>query len=197
MKLLTKNTLVLLSVTILVFILGSGLFYFQLKEIMDEEAVEALEIKKKEVLNYITKQNQLPKSISSEIELEFNKSATITSEKTIDTFIFNKISDENLPYKQLDFPVTIGKENYNCIIRKSLFESDDLIETILNSFLIIIVSIIILFISFNYLFAKVTWKPFFKTLEQINNYELDKKKSIQTENSSTKSSNNLMMLFQR
>lgn len=186
MKLLTKNTLVLLSVTILVFILGSGLFYFQLKEIMDEEAVESLELKKEEIINYASKQNQLPQTLGSEIELEFKKSVGVGEEKLIDTLLFNKLSDENLPYKQLSFPITIGNDKYDCIVRKSLFESDDLIETILNSFLIIIVSIIILFIGLNYLFAKVTWKPFFKTLEQINNYELDKNKKIQTENSSTK-----------
>jgi len=186
MRLLTKNTIVLLSVTILVFILGSGLFYFQLKEIMDEEAIEFLEVKKEEVTNYISNLKQLPPSFGSEIELEFKKSTNTVEEKIIDTLIFNKLSDENLPYKQLCFPVNIGEENYTCYIRKSLFESDDLIETILNSFLIIIVSIIILFIGFNYLFAKVTWKPFFKTLKQIENYQVDKNANIQLENSSTK-----------
>lgn len=186
MRLLTKNTIALLFVTIIVFVLGSLLFYFQLKKIMDEEAVEALDIKKEEVLSFVTKQNKLPDALGSDIDFQFTKTIEESEEQIKDTVLFNSLSGENLPYKQLKFSLTVNNELFDCIIRKSLFESDDLIETILISFLIIIIVVIILFIGFNYLFAKITWKPFFKTLKQINDFQVNKNTAIIPENSTTK-----------
>lgn len=186
MRLLTKNTIALLFVTIIVFILGSLLFYFQLKKIMDEEAIEALDIKKEEVLSFVTKQNKLPDALGSDIDFQFTKTIEESEEQIKDTVLFNSLSGENLPYKQLKFSLIVNNELFDCIIRKSLFESDDLIETILISFLIIIIVVIILFIGFNYLFAKITWKPFFTTLGKINEFAIDKNNTIPLVKSSTK-----------
>jgi len=55
MKLLTKNTIVLLIVTLFVFIIGGFVFYYQLQNIMNEEAIEALYAKKEKVENVCPK----------------------------------------------------------------------------------------------------------------------------------------------
>lgn len=186
MRLLTKNTLVLLAVTLIIFVTGGFIFYSQLKKIMNEEAVEALYIKKSEIENYITKNKKLPESISLEELLSFVESKNPSKESLNDRMIYIEEEQEDMPYKQLSFNVVFEDKNYTCTVSKSLLEADDLIETILQSFSIIIGLLIIVFVSINYLFSKQIWKPFFKTLKQINDYEIENHQVLSFESNGAK-----------
>lgn len=186
MRLLTKNTLVLLAVTLIIFVAGGFVFYSQLKKIMNEEAVEALYIKKSEIENYITKNKKLPESISLEELLIFAESKNLSKESLNDRMIYIEEEQEDMPYKQLSFNVVFEDKNYTCTVSKSLLEADDLIETILQSFSIIIGLLIIVFVSINYLFSKQIWKPFFKTLKQINDYEIENHQVLNFESNGAK-----------
>ncbi|MES2836235.1 MAG: HAMP domain-containing sensor histidine kinase [Bacteroidota bacterium] len=189
MRLLTKNTLVLLFVTLIVFSAGGFIFYSQLKAIINEEAEEALFIKKNEIKTYVLKNKKLPESILLEEVLRFSETIMSVTESLADTIIY--IENENLPFKQLSFNVELNKKNYQCTISKSLFEADDLVETIFQSFSIIIGLLIIVFITINFLFSKTIWKPFFKTLHQINEYDLEKHQVLNIEPIATKEFNQL------
>ena len=186
MRLLTKNTLVLLAVTLIIFVAGGFVFYSQLKKIMNEEAVEALYIKKSEIENYITKNKKLPESISLEELLIFVESKNPSKESLNDRMIYIEEEQEDMPYKQLSFNVAFEDKNYKCTVSKSLLEADDLIETIFQSFSIIIGLLIIVFVSINYLFSKQIWKPFFKTLKQINDYEIENHQVLNFESNGAK-----------
>ena len=186
MRLLTKNTLVLLLVTLIIFVAGGFVFYSQLKNIMNEEALEALYIKKSEIENYITKNKKLPESISLEELLSFAESKNPSKESLNDRMIYIEEEQEDMPYKQLSFNVVFEDKNYKCTVSKSLLEADDLIETILQSFSIIIGLLIIVFVSINYLFSKQIWKPFFKTLKQINDYEIENHQVLNFESNGAK-----------
>ena len=185
MRLLTKNTLVLLTVTLIVFLAGGFIFYSQLRNIMNEEATEALFIKKNEVEKYISKNTRLPESISLE-ELSFTESITPIKESLNDEMIYIEEEKEKMPYKKLSFNVIFEGKNYKCTISKSLLETDDLIETIFQSFAIIIGLLIVVFTIINFLFSKTIWNPFFTTLEQINNYEIEKHSVLTIESNGAK-----------
>ena len=114
MRLLTKNTLVLLAVTLIIFVAGGFVFYSQLKKIMNEEAVEALYIKKNEIENYITKNKKLPESISLEELLIFAESKNPSKESLNDRMIYIKEEQEDMPYKQLSFNVVFEDKHYTC-----------------------------------------------------------------------------------
>lgn len=186
MKLLTKNTILLLVLTSLVFFVGGFIFYFQLRVIMDEEASESLHYKKSEIEKSIFENNTLPKSIFTENQLTFTRSEKKVKEEIKSVFIYMKDEDEQLPFLQLTFNVNYKNENYVCSISKSLMESDDLVETIFTSLALIIISLILIVIVINYVFSKKIWKPFFKTLDIIKNYEVEKHQIIQLEKFKTK-----------
>lgn len=186
MRLLTKNALVLLVVTLIVFTAGGFIFYSQLKKIMNEEAEEALYIKKDEVVNYIAKNNKLPESISSIELLSFSESIKPINEDFSERMIYSEDEQEYLPYKLLCFNLELEGKKYNCTISKSLIEADDLIETIFQSFMVIIVLLIVVFIVINFMFSMQIWKPFFETIKQINNYEVEKHQVLTFKFSGTK-----------
>ncbi len=186
MRLLTKNTRVLLVVTLIVFSAGGFIFYSHLRSIMNEESIEALYIKKAEVEKYIAKNRKLPESISLEELLSFSESSTQLAESLTDRMIYIEEEKEEMPYKQISFNIMFEGKNYKCTISKSLFESDDLIETIFQTFSIIMGLLIVVFVTINFLFSKTIWKPFFKTLKQINDYEIDKHQVLNIESNGTK-----------
>jgi len=186
MKLLTKNTLILLFVALVVFSVGGFIFYTQLKNIMNEEAIEALYAKKHEVEQYVSENHKLPESVSFEELLNFTESQAPIKECLSDQLIYIQTEEEELPYKQLRFNLQFEGKNYICTISSSLLEADDLIETIFKSFAIIIILLIVVFITINFLFSKVIWKSFFKTLKQINDYEIEKHQVLAIDKNSTK-----------
>ncbi|WKD86653.1 Sensor histidine kinase ResE [Polaribacter huanghezhanensis] len=95
---------------------------------------------------------------------------------------FSKLELENEPYRELNSVVYINKKPFIFSTKISLFESGDLLTSILLLFLVLFV---ILLIGLIFLTRKISinlWKPFYKTLEEIEAFELDhpKKYSLDT-----------------
>lgn len=173
MRLLTKNTIILLIVTLVIFTCGGFIFYNQLVNIMKEEAMEALQTKKEIIEEYIEEKKELPPAFSADGTIEFVKAEKEIVDQYNEVIIYNKIEKELLPYLQLKCSISLNDEIYTCSINKSMLESDDLIETIYNSLLIILVILVVLFVSINFIFSRLMWKPFFKILNRVKDFELD------------------------
>jgi signal transduction histidine kinase len=179
MKLLTKNTIVVLAITLTVFLAGGFVFYFQLRAILDEEAGEALLVEKHRLLEYIRNKEALPEALSS--EFTFRRSPTPVVDSFSDTIIRQLNEDEEMedvPFRQLHFNVSLNGENYQGTARKSLIESDDLAESITASLLLISGVLLVLLIVVSVMFSRKMWKPFFETLVQIKSYNPVKQEVI-------------------
>ncbi len=186
MRLITKNTLSYLIITLIVFSAGGFIFYFQLKKIMSEEATEILFQKKALLISHVQKTNNIAETISVDELISFKESAFPIKESITDTLLYIATDHETLPYRQLKFNIELAGKNYETTISKPLFESEDLVETITASFVIIAVSLILILLCFNFIFLKSTWKPFFSSLNILNNYEIEKHQEISFERSGTK-----------
>jgi signal transduction histidine kinase len=184
MRLLTKNIILLLVVTLLVFSGGIFLFYHQLKEIMEEETVEELYAQKEKIENYVQLQNEFPSLVLG----KFNYAETTVKQenKLEDVLVYVDEEDEKQLFKQLNFQLSLNGKLYSCSISKSLFESDDLIETILYSFAITLGLLVFLFVVFNYIFSGIIWRPFFKTIKYITDYDVEKRQPLSLPDTGTK-----------
>lgn len=178
MRLLTKNALLLFVTTLLVFLAGGFLFYFQLQSIMKEEAIENLYNKKQSIEEYILQHHSLPNTIDKATLFEFKEINKPVPEQLDAVMIYTKGEDETLPYEQLSFPIQLEQQYFQCFLREPVFENDDLIETILTSFAVLASLLTIAFLGINYFFAKRLWRPFFSTLDRIRNYQMEKHKII-------------------
>ncbi|HET6990983.1 MAG TPA: hypothetical protein VFJ43_06650, partial [Bacteroidia bacterium] len=138
MKLLTKTSLIYLLTTLLVFMIGGLVFYYNLRKIVDEETTERLFTEKSQLEDYIKAHDTIPgNSFTSGDFLGFEKAEKPIAQNIRDTILFSKEEGENLPFRQLTFSVKAKQQDYSVLISKNLFETDDLIETILQSFSII------------------------------------------------------------
>jgi signal transduction histidine kinase len=71
-------------------------------------------------------------------------------------------------------------------ISKALFESDDLVETILTSFTFITLVLLLLTFIVNRIASKSLWKPFLNSLSLLNDYKIDKHQPFHFSSTSTK-----------
>lgn len=190
MKLLTKNTIVFLLTTCVVFLAGGFIFYFQLQRIIEEETREELLYKSEEIKNYLETYHQLPNAVIFG-ELQISPSDTLMETKMIDTMIYHPIEEEEIPYQQLSFGVKHNGSFYNIMVRKSMLESDDLIETIILSFSIISGLFILLLMMVNYFFSKKMWQPFLKMVHQLSLYKVGHEHDLKNIKTNTKEFNQL------
>ena len=81
--------------------------------------------------------------------------------------VFNKEHNEDVFYRQLEFPVTVAGKDYRIMVRKSQEETDDIIEAILKiTFIVVLILLLALFLINRFVLNKL-WKPFHSTLQQM------------------------------
>ena len=178
-KLLQKTSRPYLIYSVLILIISAPVFYFATQELCIKEADDTLLLHKKEFLKHAA-----PTLKYTDIAAwnSFNRNVKIDSGKNVmrDTIFFTTYLDtldaEVEPYRVLNFPFSIQGKPYTYSERINLVETDDLIKRIVFLFLAIISILLIglFFITRN--LSQNLWKPFYKTLQQIEGFEIDKNK---------------------
>ncbi len=187
MKLLAKTTLIYLLTTLLVFMIGGLVFYYNLRKIVDEETTERLFTEKSQVEDFVTAHDTIPgNSFTSEDFLEFKKTEKPVQQFMQDTILFSKEEGEDLPFRQLTFPVRAKGTDYSVLVSKNLFEKDDLVEAILYSFSVIIAVLLVVTLIVNRFAAGKLWKPFFNSINQLHNYKIDEHQSLSFSKTTTR-----------
>ncbi|MFN4006230.1 MAG: sensor histidine kinase [Chitinophagaceae bacterium] len=178
-KLLNKTLKTYLIYSVLILIISAPLFYYATKRLYTKEADDTLLLHKKEFLKYAVSTLEY-----TDIPLwnKFNRNAKIDSVKQVtkDTlffsFYYDTLDAEIEPYRELNFPISIQGKNYTYSEKINLVETEDLLKNIAVLFFAII---LILLFGLFYITKKLSlnlWKPFYKTLQQIESFEIDKTK---------------------
>lgn len=180
-KLLNKTLKTYVIYFVLILIISAPLFYYATKRLYTKEADDTLLLHKKEFLKYTASTLQY-----TDIPLwnRFNRNAKIDSVKQVtkDTLFFSSYYDtldaEIEPYRELNFPISIQGKPYTYSERINLVETEDLLKNIAILFFAIIS---ILLFGLFFITKKLSlnlWKPFYKTLQQIESFEIDKTKQL-------------------
>ncbi|MBC5838809.1 sensor histidine kinase [Flavobacterium muglaense] len=171
----TSRAYVLFSVLLLV--VSAPLFYYSTKKLYIDETDDTLLLHKNEFVKFT-----LPTLKVSEIAPwnAYNRNSKIQVFKNIktDTLFYTSYHDvldnEIEPYRELNATITIEGKPYSYMERISLVETEDLMQNIAILFLSIISLLLLgLFVITKRLSVQL-WKPFYKTLAQIEQFEIDK-----------------------
>jgi signal transduction histidine kinase len=183
MKLLSKYNSVNLVATIIVLLLSAFFYYFFIEAALIHQLDKSLAVEEIELTDYAKENNQLPEPSNSKDEKELY---TLTDEKVINrkfstVDLFNHKHDENISYRQLEFPVTVAGKLYKIDVLKSQEETEDLVQLILQITLAIVLLLLIsLFLINRFVLGKL-WKPFNSTLQQIKQFNLSGKDQVHLE----------------
>ena len=176
-KLLHKTSTVYLLFSVMLLIVSAPLFYYITERLYIEETDETLILHKNEFLKF-----SLPTLTTPEIQNwnKYNRNIKIEPFKNSgnDTIFYNSYYDtldaETEPYRELNASILIDGNPYTYSARINLVETEDLMKSIAILFLVIISLLLVgLFVITKRLSINL-WKPFYETLNQIEQFEIDK-----------------------
>lgn len=182
-KLLNKTLNYYILFSLGVLLLGIPLFFFITRWLYFHETDEALIVQKEEFIKFY-----IPKLKDNEIILfnKLNRDLKIEpANKTIsrDTFFnkefYNNLENEDEPYRLLNTPIIINKRPYLFSAKINLVDNKDLILSTVIIFTIVILFLLTGLFIITKRLSITLWKPFYKTLEQIEKFEIDKNSNAQ------------------
>lgn len=199
MRLLQVNLRGLLLYALILVLVSIPVSLVSIQALLNEEVDESIaqqadqflrHIKGFEYLDDLTTDLVVLDQLSSNIHIKPHSGSTI--DKTFETLsIYDSIESEVRPFRQLSSSVVIKGRPYLLTVRMSLVDNDDLVMAI--GLVQITVSILLVagLLLLNRSLSKKLWNPFYKTLEQLKAYELDKSESIPIEPSNIVEFNDL------
>lgn len=175
-KLLHKTLRAYLIYSLLILIIAAPVFYYVTQKLYLQEADDTLLLHKKEFVTYAA-----PSMSETEITdwNKFNRNrkigtiSNLQKDTVYSTTYFDTLDAELEPYRELQAPIIIKGKAYTYTSRINLVENEDIIKSIGLLFLVIIITLLIGLFFIAKKLSLSLWKPFYKTLEQIEYFQID------------------------
>ena len=182
MRLLQLSLRSLLIYSLIVVLISIPLSLYFIHAILKEEVDESLQLHTEQFLNHIKGFEYLDDLDTDLIvfdKLSYNMSIRQVHEgypdKAYQTIeVYDSIEQEIHPFRQLSTPVDIKNKHYLLTVQISLFDTEDLLFAIGS---VQVISIILLVTGLGFInrsLSKRLWKPFYKTLDQLKAFQVDR-----------------------
>ncbi|HWA35614.1 MAG TPA: HAMP domain-containing sensor histidine kinase [Cyclobacteriaceae bacterium] len=181
MKLLNRTNRYFLAVSMMVFCLGGILFYFLFQVVIDTDLTNKLRERRNYVLKQITKSDSLilyQNLSANTLSIKPTAGVTARSESFSDTVIYDEIEHRAIRYRQLRFIAQNEGRRYDVQIRRALIEQTDLIKGVVLLESALFAAFVTILTILNNLLSRRIWKPFYRILDTVNNYKLDRAESL-------------------
>jgi signal transduction histidine kinase len=174
MKLLHKTSKYYASAALVIFVIGSIVFFIKLKSFVDDNVQETLYADKVVIERQVNSVDSLPDKLVSVNDIRILKVNTGNSKVEIkDTLLYDdKEEHEEVPARTIKFYAKSKFYTYQITLTKSLVESDDLIEAIAIALFVLIALFLFSLYYININISKIIWSPFYHSLNKIKNYDL-------------------------
>lgn len=175
-KLIRKTTKTFLIIGLILALLSSVFIYFYTQQLLEKEVEEVLYSTEVRVLDALEKTGE-PYSLTPVIEVA--KVVDLREAYIKDTVIYDPSENEMELFRELSTFKTVNGENYQITVRNMVVESEDfLIAIVITNSLIFVLAFIFLF-YFNTKRNLELWSPFFKNLEQMKQFSIMSKESLE------------------
>ena len=175
MRLLTKTTLNLLSISLFIYLFGMIAFYYSLRIQVDGNINREMDKRKSSIVRQMEEAHssvaQPPNR--NEMILVTPVERDWSADRYTDTLIFNKEEHRYELYRQFGFHEKVNNQNYFIQIFKSLEETDTLIVRIITTMTVLIILLIITLLVVNRYSSRLVWGAFYGTVDKINKYDLN------------------------
>ncbi|KAF2329068.1 HAMP domain-containing histidine kinase [Flavobacterium daemonense] len=180
MKLLTKTTNSFLAYAIIILLIAAPLFYFICQQLYIYETDEVLHFHKGAFIQESHRnftQNDIDLWNKYNHEVMIIPDMGVRKDSIVGKMIYDSIAREKEPFRVLYAPVDINGKRYTYTERINLLEMEGMVFSIAGMFLFIIIILLIGIILISKITAVKIWKPFYDTLNQIHDFEIDKNKA--------------------
>ncbi|MBO9203765.1 MULTISPECIES: sensor histidine kinase [Niastella] len=181
MKLFTQYNRINIAASIIVFVVGSVVFYFVLRAVLLKQLDESLHTEQTEIVSYVQMHNKLPEVVNA-----YNQQITyvVTHEPVSGTNYYSDKTREGDGIemewmRKLVFGITVAGKNYRVTVTKSQVETEDLLQMVIIVGAGMIALILLAGYVINRMVIKRLWKPFYKTVAEVEQYQLAKQQALQ------------------
>jgi signal transduction histidine kinase len=145
--------------------------YILLKQLDD-----ALKTEKAEIDLYAKQHGTLPEIVNTNDQqvLYHNSTIPVDGNNFLSQIALNNTTHKEELMRQLSFSINVGGNNYNVVINKSQEETDDVIKLVVLIATSTVGIILLASYIINQIVLKRLWHPFYKTIEQLEDYRLQK-----------------------
>jgi signal transduction histidine kinase len=198
-KLSNKSSLYFLITTLIVFFISGVIIFFVIQYIIKDEIDETLTEQKEQMIHNLDQADKFEElNILQEIIVEIDSvsdselnSEGIFSDTLIQQYDYEDQEYDWEPYRQLKFTIVHHDTTRMLTLRKSLIETDDIIETIFFSLLLVFFIMILTLIAVNSFTMKKLWQPFQIILNRIDTFDFRSHKDFKSVSSDIKEFNDL------
>ncbi|BFM45622.1 HAMP domain-containing sensor histidine kinase [Flavobacterium sp. CFS9] len=179
-KLLQKTTSSFLTYAIIILVIAAPLFYFISQQLYIYETDEVLHFHKGAFIkeshkDFTQKDIDLWNKYNHEVMIVPDMG--VKEDSIVGKMLYDSIAKEKEPFRVLYAPVTINGRKYTYTEKINLLEMEGMVFSIALIFLFIIIMLLIGIILISKATAAKIWSPFYNTLRQIENFEIDKNKA--------------------
>lgn len=176
MKLINKTTRSFLFACLIASVSGGILCYVFLRKVLDDEVTEQLTLQKIKIEKLVEKNGALPDRFLTLLDSIWIKpSSAPVAVQIKDTTFFAGVEHEMLDCRQISFGIQTTKGYYKVTIRKTLYESDELMGALLIVFTGVMLLLVGLLFFVNYRVSRSIWQPFYKTLDLLQTFKITQK----------------------
>jgi signal transduction histidine kinase len=179
-KLLHKTTNSFLAYAIIILLIAAPVFYYISQQLYIYETDEVLHFHKGA---FVQESHENFSQVDIDAWNKYNHNVSIvadmgiTKDSIIGKMLYDPIAKEKEPFRILYAPVDINGKRYTYIEKINLLEMEGMVISIAIMFLFIIIILLIGIIWISKASAAKIWSPFYTTLKQIEDFEIDKNKS--------------------
>jgi len=180
-KLLQKTLNYYFIYAVVILITVAPVFYIISNVLYEDDANEDLYAIKKQ-FDTFTKDELTLKDIA--LWNKFNKDVNlqkfngITKDSLFDHSYYDSLNKENEPYRVLNAPVKIEGKPFTFSARINMVEKENLIGSTVVLFISLLVLLILGFLFITKYISSKLWLPFYVALDKLEQFEIDKKTSI-------------------
>jgi len=177
--LLQRNTRFLLIWLPVVLLVCSLLFYVVLSMHAHHMQEKQLLLKQNNVWNaFIARSTNMERHITGEYDINEGNAASLVSNEPKDTVVYYANQNKSLPFKILTTNKQWNGRPYHIATYISSTEFSHLIIKVFITEAIILVLLLISIVVLNRKSSGFLWKPFFTTMEKINDYDITRNQTL-------------------
>ena len=188
MKLLNYTTGYFAIILFVVLSAWAVIFYFEMLDEIYDSMDDGLENQKILVIHRVTQESQInEKNEFGEgyytLKRIKGENAQNYRDSYRDTLMYMENEDDYEPVRLLESVFNHEGEYYKLKVITSMVEEDDLIEDLLYSLLWLYLGLVISIIILNNILLKKVWNPFYKLLERLKKFNIEKDENIKVQSS--------------
>ena len=176
-KLLLKTTNSFLIYAVIILLTAAPIFYYTCQWLYIYETDEVL-LFHKGAFEQESHSNYKVSDIAAWNKYNHNVTIVpdmgVSKDSIVGEMIFEAIANEKEPFRILYAPVEINGKKYTYIEKRNLVEMEGMVISVAFMFLFIIIILLTGIFWISRKSAAQIWKPFYNTLRQIEEFEIDK-----------------------